>query len=45
MPDATINGQKTKPLPASTRAAMRDGQGQRKAVSTTTKPVSQVKVG
>lgn len=45
MPDATINGQKTRPLPAETRAAMREGMNQRKAVSTTTKPASQVKVG
>lgn len=41
----TINGQTTKPLPARTQAAMKSGMSQRKAVSTTTKPRSTVKVG
>jgi len=33
-----------KPLPARTRAAMEKGMPQRKAVATTTKPVSMVRV-
>lgn len=45
MPDATINGQRTKPLPARTQAAIKRGVPERKAVATTTKPVSSVKVG
>lgn len=34
-----------KPLPARTQAAMRQGIPQRKALATTTSPVSTVKVG
>lgn len=44
MPDATIDGQKTKPLPARTQAAMKRGMPQRKALATTTNPVSSVRV-
>lgn len=45
MPDSVINGQKTKPLPAATKAAINRGVPERKAVAMTTKPRSQVKVG
>lgn len=44
MPDAKICGDKTKPLPARTQAAMRKGMPQRKAVATTTSPRSTVPV-
>lgn len=44
MPDATIDGQRTKPLPARTQDAMKRGLSQRKAVNTTTSPRSTVKV-
>lgn len=45
MPDATIAGKRTKPIPADTRAAIKRGVPERKAVSMTTKPKSMVKVG
>jgi hypothetical protein len=45
MPDATINGQRTKPLPAATQAQMKRGVPARQAIATTTNPKSSVKVG
>jgi hypothetical protein len=44
MPDAIINGQRTRPLPAGTQAQMKRGIPPRQAIATTTKPRSQVKV-
>lgn len=45
MPDVTIDGKTTKPLPARTIAAVKQGMPLHKALSTTTSPRSSVKVG
>lgn len=45
MPAATINGQQTKPMPASVKNAMDRGVPKRLALSKGPKPVSTVRVG
>jgi hypothetical protein len=45
MPDATIDGKATKPIPARTQAAIKQGMPLHKALSTTTSPRSTIKVG